>query len=122
MKKYTVEQVIKKEDRLRKFASSNNIFNDEDFIFPALLTFGVGGSALTTVLGTGASLAQVAVNPVAIISAAIAAIGASSTARILLSETISDKLYNRISAIYEEMGEDFKHEVNEERKKREKVL
>ena len=108
MKEYSVKQVIRMENRLQKF-TSNTAY--EDFLLPALIMFGVGGSiatvALNPQLNGGAANTDVSV----ITGAAMAALGSVKTARILFHDHISDRMYNKLKKIYAEMGEDFESTV-----------
>ena len=111
MKKYTVNQVVKLVDRSRKFNLANE---DDTLLLPAMVCFCVGGSIFTTTLTQGSALGVQAETIFVVVSSAIAALGATKTAKILFNDKISANFSKKITKIYEEMGYDFKKEVEKE--------
>ena len=115
MKKYTVQKVMKMEDKLHNMSASDL----EDFLLPSMISFVVGGSITTTALTQAGALTPTS-TAVVVISAAIAALGATKAARILMNDELSDNLLKKISQIYESMGEDFEKEVKNARESQQK--
>jgi len=113
MKKYTVKDVIKMEDKrwqLYKIANNRDI---DEFSMP-LMMLGSFGLALST---TSSSISQT--NPLIplILGAAVAIYGYGSVFSCFASDFVEKKLYDKIENIYEVMGPEFKQNVEKERQK-----
>ena len=108
MKEYTVEKVVKLEERKNNFIQKYDERKDEELIMPALLCFAIGGSALTTALSGEVLIDS---NLPLIISSAITALSATKVVNILSNLNKSTRMYNRLEKIYETMGPEFKKEV-----------
>ena len=85
-----------------------------------MMCYGAGGSILATALAKGSPANLPATTLIVVVSAAIAAFGAGTTAQILFNDKISDNLYKKINDIYEKMGYDFKEEVEKAYKQQHK--
>lgn len=114
MKKYTVKQVTKMQERLRNMESTQAINHDDDMIYPALLSFAVGGSLLPLALEAAPDALIIT-----ILTGVVTLYGLGESVRILFREQISDNLYNRLKKAYSSMGPEFEAQVNEELRKRE---
>ena len=119
MKKYTVKQVIKKQKRFDKM----DFFYDsdeKDWLFPALLCFGVGGSIGVThieqLVKNGWHFDTGDIVGVVMYSALIA-FGLGKTLSILWhsfkEDYLFDKMSDKLEEIYANQGLDFEREVKE---------
>ena len=111
MKEYSVEKVVKLEEKAKKFDNPNIREENETALFPAMLCFGVGATVFATAIGEP-SLASS--NLPLILSSAVATLGAAKTVKILGSMDKSDRIHRKLESIYETMGPEFRQSVQEE--------
>ncbi len=117
MKKYSVKQVIKKQKRFDKMDFSYRD-EDEELIFPALLSFAVGGSAgvthLEQLINNGWTM-QSGDYFAIVLWAVAAAYGIGEFLRIMWNsfkdDVLFDKMSNKLRAIYQNQGKVFEAEV-----------
>ena len=112
MKRYTVKQVIKMEDRLKKLSQLGYSGDAEFYFMPLMLLTTVGGCYI---LGASESTQLIPL----IIGAATTIFGAGNLAHLFSAGLRSDFLYDKINKIYDIMGDDFKKQVEEERLRQE---
>jgi len=112
MKKYTVKDVIKMEDKMKYFANLSSDRLDDEYSFPLMLLGSIG--LATTMMP---SILETQANPlIPIIIGSMATLyGYGSFAYYSSADMISTKLYHKIEKIYDIMGDDFKQKVEEER-------
>lgn len=107
MKRYTVKEVVKMEN---KHAHLHNIERerlDEYYYMPLALLTSMG---LAYISGGAESMQMIPL----IIGAVTTLFGSSSLVYLFSAESRSDKLYDKINEIYDVMGDDFKKQVKEE--------
>ena len=109
MKEYTVEKVVKLEERLN---NTNEIDPemDKELLSKAIICLSVGGTALTTM---GSGITDPALLPI-VVSSAITIYGFSKAKNILSNMCKSHKLRKQLERIYEQMGSEFKQQVEDE--------
>ena len=112
MKRYTVKQVIKMEDRLKKLSQLDYSGDAEFYFMPLMLLTSVGACYI---MGAAESAQIVPL----IIGSATTIFGAGSLAHLFSAGLRSDFLYDKIIQIYDIMGDDFKKQVEEERLRQE---
>ena len=106
MKRYTVKQVIKMEER-HKYLYQVDRSGDAKFYFmPLMLLTSIGACYLMHAEATQ-------IVPL-IIGAATSIFGTGSLAHLFSAGFRSDLLYDKLNKIYDVMGEDFKKQVEEE--------
>ena len=113
MKEYTVEKVVKLEERLRDSSQSKFREENEKALFPSMLCFGVGATVFASALGEP-SLASSTL-PI-IMSSAIATLGAAKTVKILSNMDKSERIHKKLDNIYATMGPEFREAVQAELK------
>lgn len=115
MKRYTVKQVIKMEDKMRWLNEIDSKRVGEDYFMPLVLLGSIGLVYLSpTNYSQGAQLIPI------VLGSAATLFGYGSLAHFFSAGNRSDKLYDKIEKIYDVMGADFKQKVEEERQKIEK--
>ena len=117
MRSYTVQQVVKLEDRFGKqlVRDEKRRENDDDMIFPALLCFAIGGSGITTALASG----QLSAVPL-VLSGACLTYGAAKVISILNNVGKSKRILKKLDKIYESLSAEVKKDIEEELKNRRK--
>jgi len=107
MKRYTVKQVVKMEERQLKLHKIDSAGDAEFYFMPLALLTTMGASFL---LGASESAQLVPL----IIGSASTIFGGGSLAHLFSAGLRSDLLYEKINKIYDIMGVDFKKQVEEE--------
>ena len=107
MKRYTVKQVIKMEERQLKLHKIDNTGEAEFYFMPLALLTTMGASYL---LGASESAQLIPL----ILGSASTIFGVGSLAHLFSAGFRSDLLYDKLNKIYDVMGEDFKNQVEEE--------
>ena len=113
MKKYTVKKVTNMQERLKYMDSTQAINHDEDMIYPALLSFAVGGSLLPLALEAAPDALIIT-----ILTGVVTLYGLGESVRILFRDQISENLYKRLKKAYSTMGPEFEAQVDEELRRR----
>lgn len=108
MKRYTVKQVIKMEDKERYLYELDKSGDAEFYFMPLMLLTAIGGCYI---FGASESAQLIPL----IIGGATTIFGAGSLAHLFTAGLRSDFLYDKINQIYDIMGDDFKKQVEEER-------
>lgn len=109
MKRYTVKEVIKMEDRMRYLNEIEHSRLDEEFLMPLAILGSLGLVFLSPAANSqGSQLIPL------ILGSATTLFGFGTLAHFVSAGMRSDKLYDKIEKIYEVMGDDFKQKVEEE--------
>lgn len=112
MKRYTVKQVIKMEERQEQLYQVDRNGDAEFYFMPLMLLTSIGACYI---MGAAESAQIVPL----IIGSATTIFGAGSLAHLFSAGLRSDLLYDKINKIYDVMGDDFKNMVEQERLKQE---
>lgn len=107
MKRYTVKQVIKMEERQQKLHEIAKEGDGEFYFMPLALITTLG---VSSVLDSMQSLQTIPL----ILGAVLATYGIGELAHLFSAGFRSDLLYDKLNNIYDVMGEDFKKQVEEE--------
>jgi len=107
MKRYTVKQVIKMEERQQKLHEIDKKGEGEFYFMPLALLSAIGASY---VLGAAESAQLIPL----ILGSASTIFGVGGLAHLFSAGFRSDLLYDKLNNIYDVMGEDFKKQVEEE--------
>ena len=107
MKRYTVKQVIKMEERHKYLYQVDRSGDAEFYFMPLALLSAIGASY---VLGAAESAQLIPL----ILGSASTIFGVGGLAHLFSAGFRSDLLYDKLNNIYDVMGEDFKKQVEEE--------
>ena len=108
MKRYTVKQVIKMEERHEYLYQVDRSRDFEFYWMPLMLLTSVGACYIM------GSLESAQVVPL-IIGSATTLFGAGSLAHFMSAGLRSDLLFDKLNKVYDVMGDDFKKQVEQER-------
>ena len=109
-KRYTVKEVIKMEDKMRYLAKVGDDAERYDYYyFPLMLLFSMG-----LMLSMGYGREYTSILPL-LFGSFSALSGIGPLGYLMAAAGRSDRLYDKVTEIYENMGPEFKEQVKQER-------
>ncbi len=113
MGKYNVKKVVKMEQKLEELRDPKSYRLRDNWLFPMGLATAMGTMMTTTIGMEGIMSSEPVLGTAALVAAFATAYAGKRTLELLVQDETRKDLYEELNTIYNEMGDDFKAQVNE---------